>query len=156
MSNDPKVYILSMKAWFQNVENIATQYFYYGIEDLIMAKDHFGLENVFLAENSNMHLKTNIRELIKFHGITVAHLARSTKIPLQTLHGWLSGADPRNMNQLKKIADYFNHTIDELCFDQINPKAKKHSKKEKIEEYADEINAGTFEVVLRRIKKTKD
>lgn len=134
------------------MENIAIQYFYYGIEDLIMAKDHFNLENVFLAENGNMHLKTNIRELIKFHGITVAHLARSTKIPLQTLHGWLSGSDPRNMKQLKKVADYFNYSIDELCFENFNPKNKKQIKKDKIEEYADEINAGTFEVVLRRIK----
>lgn len=121
-----------------------------------MVQNHFVLEKTIIAENRNMYLKTNIRELIKYHGITVAHLARSTKIPLQTLHGWLSGSDPRNMKQLKKIADYFNHTIDELCFDQINPKAKKHLKKDKIEEYADEINAGTFEVVLRRIKKTKD
>lgn len=118
-----------------------------------MVKDHFDLEKINLTENGFMYLKTNIRELVKFHGITVAHLARSTKIPLQTLHGWLSGTDPRNMKQLKKLADYFNYTIDEICFEQLNTKEKKKSKADKLEEYADEINAGTFEVVLKRVKK---
>jgi predicted transcriptional regulator len=52
-----------------------------------------------------MRLKDNLRELINSHGITVAHLSRTTKIPLQTLHGWLGGVEPsisiRNMSAKK-------------------------------------------------------
>lgn len=85
--------------------------------------------------------------------ITVAHLSRATRIPLQTLHGWLSGVEPRSLNQVKILAEYFGQSIDELCFDSPSSKKKKDSKKNKIEEFQDEINAGTFEVVLRRIIK---
>lgn len=100
-----------------------------------------------------MRLKDNLRDLIRLNGITVVHLSRATKIPLQTLHGWLGGVEPRSLNQVKTLAEYFSQSIDELCFDSPISKKKKDSKKNKIEEFQDEINAGTFEVVLRRVKK---
>lgn len=126
--------------------------FYYGDEDFIMVQSHFTPKPYNLNENNSMRLKDNLRELIKANGITVAHLSRATKIPLQTIHGWLSGVEPRSLKQVKIIADYFSVSIDELCFE-VPHKKRKDSRKNKIEEFQDEINAGTFEVVLRRIKK---
>lgn len=99
-----------------------------------------------------MHLRENLRKLIVQNGMTVVHLSRSTKIPLQTIHGWLAGSEPKSLKQLKKIADFFEISIDQLCFNSPSNTIKKNQKN-RIEEFQDEINAGTFEVVLRRIKK---
>lgn len=96
----------------------------------------------------DMVLKTILKKLIKDKGISVAHLSRATKVPLQTLHGWLNGSDPKNLRQVKAVADYLDVDLDYLCFG-IKPKS--HSPK--IEEYEHEIVTGIYEVVLRRIKK---
>ncbi|QDK43199.1 hypothetical protein DOM21_17400 [Bacteriovorax stolpii] len=96
-----------------------------------------------------MRLKDNLRDLIRSNGITVIHLSKATKIPLQTLHGWLSGAAPRNIAQVKILAEYFNQSIDELCF----ACPQKKSQENRIEDFQKEINIGVFEVVLRRIAK---
>jgi transcriptional regulator with XRE-family HTH domain len=125
----------------------------YGDEDLTMGQSHFMPKNNFSTENMFMRLKDNLRDLIKSNGITVAHLSRATKTPLQTLHGWLSGVEPRGLKQVKIVAEYFGQSIDDLCFESPVSKKKKESKKNKFEEFSDEINAGTFEVVLRRVKK---
>ncbi|MCT4642491.1 MAG: helix-turn-helix domain-containing protein [Bacteriovoracaceae bacterium] len=91
--------------------------------------------------------KDNLKHLVKNEGITMAQLARATKIAPQTINNWVAGQEPRSFNQVKKIADYFEITLDELCF------GVKEEGIEKIQEYTEEINAGIFEVVLRRIKK---
>lgn len=108
----------------------------------------------------SMQLKTILRSLIKQHGISVAHLARTTKVPLQTIHGWLNGSEPKSLTQVKKIADYFDVSLDYLCFGIIHPASSaghpvafERDTIETIERYNDEINAGVFEVVLRRVKK---
>jgi len=45
------------------------------------------------------------------------------------------------------VANVFGLSIEELCYGEKSPA------KASIEEYSHEINAGIFEVVLRRIKK---
>lgn len=98
------------------------------------------------SRNREMELKTILKKLIKDKGVTITALAKKTKVPLQTIHGWLQGSEPKNLRQVKKVADFFEVDLDYLCFG-IEPK------KTNITDYADEINAGIFEVVLRRIKK---
>ena len=83
------------------------------------------------------------------HDLTAAQLARATKIAPQTINNWLSGQEPRGLGQLKAVSDYFDVSVDYLVYG----KEEKIKEKEMIEEYQDEINAGTFEVVLRRVKK---
>ena len=92
-----------------------------------------------------MELKKVLKKLIKENGLTIVGLSRATKIPLQTLHGWLQGNEPKSLRQVKMVADFFQVDLDYLCFG-IEQKAKN------ITDYQDEINAGVFEVVLRRIK----
>lgn len=92
-------------------------------------------------------LAQNLKHLLKEHDITVAQLSRATKVPAQTLNNWLAGLEPRSMGQVKKIASFFNSTLDEIAYGEI-----KKSYENKIEQYSDEINAGIFEVVLRRKK----
>jgi transcriptional regulator with XRE-family HTH domain len=92
-------------------------------------------------------IKTILKKLLHEHDITAAQLARACKIPPQTINNWLSGQEPRNLNQIKAVADHFEISVDYLVYGQLE------NKKEAIEEYKDEINAGTFEVVLRRVKR---
>lgn len=93
-----------------------------------------------------MELKSILKKLIQENGITITNLSKKTKIPLQTLHGWLQGSEPKSLRQVKKVADFFEVDLDYLCFG-IEPK------KQDLTDFKDEINAGVFEVVLRRTKK---
>lgn len=94
-----------------------------------------------------MELKKILKRLIQEEGITVAQLSKKTKVPVQTLHNWLSGMEPRSLKQVRKVAEFFEVSIDYICFG-IESNSKKN-----IEDFGDEINAGVFEVVLRRVKK---
>lgn len=95
-----------------------------------------------------MVLATQLKGLIKSKGITVAVLAKQTGVPAKTLYSWLSSQSPRNLNQLKGVADYFGVTLEFLIF---NEQPKKNLNR--FEDYTEEINAGAFEVILRKIKK---
>lgn len=91
-------------------------------------------------------IRTILKKLLHEHDITAAQLARATKIPPQTINNWLSGQEPRGLGQIKAVADYFEVSVDYLVYG-------KEDSKDKIEKYEDEINAGVFEVVLRRVRK---
>ena len=93
-----------------------------------------------------MKLSTTLKKLLTEHDITIAQLSRATKVPRQTLDNWLTGQEPRSLKQVKLIARFFEISLDELCFGET-------PKNPSIEQFSDEINAGIFEVVLRRIKK---
>lgn len=92
-------------------------------------------------------LRSNLKKLLYEKDMTVAQLSRATKIPPQTLNNWLSGQEPRKVDQLKVVSNYFKISLDELLFGESKILASP------ITEYSDEINAGVYEVVLRKIKK---
>lgn len=93
-----------------------------------------------------MELKSILRKVIHEKGMTIIALSRASKVPVQTLHGWLQGSEPKSIRQLKAVADCLGVDLDYLCFGI-------KSGSDKIEMFENEINAGVFEVVLRRIKK---
>ena len=91
-------------------------------------------------------IKTILKRLLSEHNCTAAQLARSTSVPPQTINNWLSGQMPGNLDQLKAIADHFKVSLDFLVYGDEN--------RQKIfESYRDEINAGTFEVILRKTQR---
>lgn len=94
-----------------------------------------------------MKLRLNLKTLMDKERISLVELAKLSKVPKQTIHNWLSGAEPKSVEQLRSVASIFRLTIEELCF------SEKPSKETSIEKFSDEINAGIFEVVLRRVKK---
>lgn len=63
------------------------------------------------------NLSENLKALTQKKAVTMAQLSRATGIPPQTLNNWMSGQEPRGLDKLKRIADYFGVTLDELCFD---------------------------------------
>lgn len=94
-----------------------------------------------------MDLKHQLRALINENCTSIAKVSRITGIAAQTLHNWLSGTEPRSLNQVKKVADHFGVTLDYICF-AIDP-----DKQTEIQDFGDEINADIFEVALGRTKK---
>lgn len=111
-----------------------------------MGNEKHHLAHSQMARSSDMELKTILKKLIKDKGITITALSKATKVPLQTIHGWLQGSEPKSLRQVKKVADHLDVDLDYLCFG-IEPK------KTNFNDFREEINAGVFEVVLRRIKK---
>lgn len=102
-----------------------------------------------MSEDTLMELSTNLKRLINEQGMTVSSLSRKTSVSQQTLHNWLSGAEPRSLGQIKRVARFFEVTVDLLCFGESEPL------RSPIEEYDNEIKAGLYEVVLRRVNKNK-
>ena len=63
-------------------------------------------------------------------------------------------AEPQSLNQIKAIADYFDISVDYLVYvSNIKKYCLKETLKEPIEQFEDQINAGVFEFVLRRIRR---
>ncbi len=96
-----------------------------------------------------MKLKPQLSALIKQRGVTITTLAKTTKIPAQTIHNWLAGSKPRDLDQVKRVADYFQVSLDFFTYGV----EFKGSTSSPIEEHREEINAGIFEVILRKVKK---
>lgn len=96
----------------------------------------------------SIKIKTILRKLLYENDMTAAQLARATGIAPQTINNWLGGQEPRSLTHLKKVADYFEISVDELVYGGFKVKTQ-----EPLSEYEDEINAGLFEVVLRRVRK---
>ena len=94
-----------------------------------------------------MELAKILKELSDERGITISTLSKRTGVAQQTLHNWISGVEPKSFAQVKKVADFFEVSLDYLCF------GKEVKKPDDITSYKDEINAGVFEVVLRRVKR---
>ena len=101
--------------------------------------------------NMKLQLSKTLKELLKENDLTIAQLSRATKVPAQTLNNWLSGLEPRNMTQVKIVASYFGKTIDELAYNDQEKVKKTYV--DPFADHEDDINAGIFEVILRRVKK---
>jgi transcriptional regulator with XRE-family HTH domain len=67
-------------------------------------------QNVALAQNLQKHLRNrNISQTSLINKIGMSHT---------TLHGYLYGITPQGLNNLIKLADYFNIGLDDLIFNQ--------------------------------------
>ena len=99
-----------------------------------------------MNNDDQMRLSLTLKQLLRERDISIAQLSRATTVPRQTIDNWLSGQEPRSLRQVKLVARYFDISVDKLCFNDS-------PSKEPIEELKDEINAGVFEVVLRRITR---
>ena len=58
---------------------------------------------------------TNISNLCRANGISIAKLERETGLGNATVRGWVTSSP--TVEKLKKIADYFGVTVDELLSD---------------------------------------
>ena len=95
-----------------------------------------------------MKLAKHLKELIRHADVTIAQVARKTGVPAKTLYKWVEGQNPRNIEQVKKVANFFDKTVDELCFGE----SEKHGRGSPLKDLEEEIFAGNFDVILRKAK----
>ena len=99
-----------------------------------------------------MVLKEKLKQLLKERDLTAAQLSRKSNVPKNTISDWLSGNSPRDISQVKRVAEALNVSLDFLCFGESERVATE--KITDLEELlGDQWIGGMFEVRLRRVKK---
>lgn len=110
------------------------------------------MKSAFQSSNLvSMKLSENLKFLLKSKGVSVSRLAELVNVPAQTIFNWESGAMPKNLEQIKRVATFFGLTLDSICFDDLTSPRDVTGL---FQAYSEEINAGTYEVILRPIKKS--
>ena len=96
-----------------------------------------------MDSNMGVKLSVNLQKIMKDNRVNLMELSKAVDIPNSTIHGWLNGANPRNIGELKRVADYFQISIDKLCFNDMSVETP-----EKII-----ASHGGVELIMRTIKK---
>lgn len=96
----------------------------------------------------DMVFAKNLKKILTDRGMSVARLSRQTGIPAKTIYHWLGGQKPGDIEQLLRISEILQISLDRLLREHVSEKAKP-----RIQDFDEEINTGIFEVILRRVKK---
>lgn len=102
-----------------------------------------------------MKLKKNLKQLMDRQHIRAAELARKLDLSPQTIGRWLKqdGGSIRNLHDLKKVADYFETTVDALLFAEDGARIDLGPLRNL--KFEQEIAFGDYEIVLRRKRRTR-
>lgn len=103
-----------------------------------------------------MNLRNQIKSFLNDSGMSASELARRAGIPNGTLADWLSGRKPRNLDQVKKLAEYLNMTIDHLVYGNGNGNERVQKNLSIEDLIRDEWVSGVFEVKMRRLSPESD
>lgn len=96
-----------------------------------------------------MKLKTNLKLHLASKGLTAAELSRVSKVPKATISDWLSGRSPKNLSQLKSVANILETTIDNLAFGSFS----ESSSTPHFSFQDSKLTAlGTYDVFLKKVK----
>lgn len=71
------------------------------------------VDNKFVV---TMNLENQLKAYLKYLDLSISELSRQTDVPKQTISTWMKGKEPRNLNQVKKVAKFFKTTVDHLAF----------------------------------------
>ena len=113
-----------------------------------------GWHGLYQPKYKLMKLGIILKQTLKQKDMTAAQLARATGISTRTIHNWVIGQTPRNLDQLLKVAKHLGVSVEYLCWG-IEP-SKSEKQVDVMKQFVeDEIFAGHFEVILRRIKNSK-
>jgi len=104
---------------------------------------------------ADMKLKSQLKFYLSLREMSASQLARKAQVPKQSLSGWLGGSNPRDVKQVKRVADALGVSVDNLLFGEGR------------DETADRVTqldalmgdgwvSGIFEVRLRRISRKKE
>lgn len=104
-------------------------------------------------QKSNFNFGQNLRRLMEERRIRLSHLAHEIKVPKSTIHSWMYGGQPRDLVALKKVADYFPMSIDEICFGDTVQMSQELQTESLVQQAKNGLNIGSFEVILLRRQK---
>lgn len=63
-----------------------------------------------------MDLKFRLQYYLDRYNMNATELARKTFVPRQNISNWLMGQKPKDVDQVKRVADYFNTTVDDILY----------------------------------------
>ncbi len=99
-----------------------------------------------------LNLKNQLRFFLDRREMTAAQLARKAGVPKQSLSGWLAGNNPRDVRQVKRVADTLETTVDHLMFG--SGRGSGQEKPTELEALlGDGWVSGLFEVKFRRVRR---
>ncbi len=88
------------------------------------------LEKTHLIINSAMNLKFQLEYYLERHGITPTMLARLAGVPRQNISNWLMNQKPKDVEQVKRVADVFQVTLDHLLFGNATESTSTHQEQD--------------------------
>jgi len=98
------------------------------------------------------NLRTQLALYIEIRGLTLSELSRRAKVPKGTIHSWISGKSPKNIDAIKRVADTLKVSLDHLLYG-----SGQDEDSQRITELdallGDGWVGGTFEVKFRRVVK---
>lgn len=98
-----------------------------------------------------MRLAQQIEVYLKAKGWTAAELSRRSRVSKSVLSKWEAGARPRDLDQVKRVADTLGTSLDWLCFgDGIEPIRRPGTDLSEL--LGDDWVGGVFELKIRRIR----
>lgn len=100
----------------------------------------------------HMNLKAQLRALLALRGMTPAELARKAGVSKQVISLWQGGAKPKNVEQVKAVADALSVSVDCLLFGEGDERENKVGLDALL---GDEWVSGAFEIKIRRIRGRK-
>ena len=63
-----------------------------------------------------MNLKRQLKLYLEKYELSPSQLSKRSGVSKQVLSLWLSGGNPKNIEQVKKVAESLHTSVDHLCF----------------------------------------
>ena len=96
-----------------------------------------------------MKLPENLQRICRERKISVTELARKSKVPQPTIHGWVTGRKVQNIDDLKKVCDVLEVSLHFLLYNQPDPYEVPS------EEILKELFRGDIRVTIQKIERLK-
>lgn len=107
-------------------------------------------QSVNARANRSMRLKHQLALYLERRDITAAQLSRKTGLPKALFSRWMAGQKPKDIDQVKKVADALGCSLENLLYGE-GTEDKVSSIGDLGSLLGDEWCGGTFELKLRRV-----
>lgn len=100
-----------------------------------------------MSEKQLIKLAQVLQEAIEQSRLTLREISNRTGVSVSTLTDWQSGRLPSDPIKLRRVAHFFGLSLHEIFFGTKDPLEARVPK----EWIIDELEKGSFEIILRRI-----
>jgi len=94
-----------------------------------------------------MGLDKSLQRLLKEKNFSATELAKTLGIPSSTVHDWLAGRVPRNLDQIRQVAEFFKVSTHEILFNEPDPRSLLSD----ILEGSTEIHSGLYQITVKKV-----
>jgi transcriptional regulator with XRE-family HTH domain len=98
-----------------------------------------------------VNLRRQLSLYLERFDISASQLSRKSGVAKQTISNWLAGQTPKDLNQVKSVANVLGTSIDNLCFGDGLEKKEDAALLDALS--GDGWASGVFEIKFRRVKK---